>query len=244
VAVLYDPELPQGTAIIDRGWWNWLLPGAVCLFGLMAGAAGLTISVAGVLVVTPYYSKPPQAGLYAHFTTVADATGLPVLLYDIPARSGVPIATETLIRLAQHERIVAVKDAKDDLAAASLVLAATDLAYYSGSDMFNLPLLSIGGVGFVSVVGHLAGMRLREMVDSYVAGEVARAAELHRGLLPLYEGIFRTQGVILVKAALALQRRAGGGVRLPLVPATPAQIEQLCTDLAAAGVACCAGGSA
>ena len=190
----------------------------------------------GLLVVTPYYNKPPQAGLYAHFTTVADATGLPVLLYDIPARSGVPIATETLIRLAQHERIVAVKDAKDDLAAASMVLAATDLAYYSGSDMFNLPLLSIGAVGFVSVVGHVVGARLRELVDSYVAGEVARAAAIHRDLLPVYEGIFRTQGVILAKAALALQGRPAGPVRLPLVNATPAQIETLKTDLVAGGV--------
>jgi 4-hydroxy-tetrahydrodipicolinate synthase len=197
----------------------------------------------GLLVVTPYYNKPPQAGLYEHFTTVADSTGLPVMLYDIPGRSGVAIATETLLRLADHERIVAVKDAKEDLAAAGAVLAATDLAFYSGSDTFNLPLLAIGAVGFVSVVGHLAGMRLREMVDSYLAGDVGRAAALHHGLVPLYEGIFRTQGVILTKAALALQNRPAGGVRLPLVPATPAQIAQLRVDLAAAGVPTCAGGS-
>jgi 4-hydroxy-tetrahydrodipicolinate synthase len=190
----------------------------------------------GLLVVTPYYNKPPQAGLYAHFTTVADATGLPVLLYDIPARSGVPIATETLIRLAQHERIVGVKDAKDDLAAASLVMAATDLAYYSGSDMFNLPLLSIGAVGFVSVVGHVVAPQLRDLVDSYLAGDVAHAAAIHRDLLPIYEGIFRTQGVILAKAALRLQGRPAGPVRLPLVDATPAQIETLKMDLVAGGV--------
>jgi 4-hydroxy-tetrahydrodipicolinate synthase len=190
----------------------------------------------GLLVVTPYYNKPPQQGLYEHFTTVAESTGLPVMLYDIPARSGVPIATETLIRLAQHERIVAVKDAKDDLAASSTVLAATDLAYYSGSDMFNLPLLAIGGVGFVSVVGHLVGARLRELVDCFVAGEVTRAAAIHRDLLPVYEGLFRTQGVILAKAALRLQGRPAGPVRLPLVNATPAQIETLKTDLVAGGV--------
>jgi 4-hydroxy-tetrahydrodipicolinate synthase len=194
-----------------------------------AGAAGL-------LVVTPYYNKPPQSGLYEHFRTVADSTGLPVMLYDIPARSGVPIATETLIRLAQHERIVAVKDAKDDIGAASMVLAATDLAFYSGSDMFNLPLLSVGAVGFVSVVGHLVGPRLRELVDAYTAGDVARAAQIHRDLLPVYAGLFRTQGVILTKAALTLQGRPGGPVRLPLVDATPAQIETLKTDLVAGGV--------
>src|SRR5919112_376739 len=99
----------------------------------------------GLLVVTPYYNKPPQAGLAAHFSAVADATGLPVILYDIPARSGVPIATDTLLRLAEHDRIVAVKDAKDDLGAASTVIANTDLAFYSGTDMLNLPLLSVGG---------------------------------------------------------------------------------------------------
>ncbi len=190
----------------------------------------------GLLVVTPYYSKPPQAGLAAHFRTVADATGLPVMLYDIPARSGVPIATETLIRLAEHDRIVAVKDAKDDLGASSRVLLATDLAYYSGSDLFNLPLLCVGAVGFVSVVGHVVGPRLRELVDAHVAGDTARATEIHQGLMPVYDGIFRTQGVILVKAALALQGRPGGPVRLPLVDATAEEIDRLKTDLVAGGV--------
>jgi 4-hydroxy-tetrahydrodipicolinate synthase len=191
----------------------------------------------GLLVVTPYYSKPPQAGLAAHFSAVADATGLPVILYDIPGRSGVPIATDTLLRLAEHDRIVAVKDAKDDLGAASAVMANSNLAYYSGTDMLNLPLLSVGGVGFVSVVGHIVGPRLRELVDSFVAGDVARALELHRGLLPIYEGIFRSQGVILVKAALTLQGRPAGPVRSPLVDASPAEIERLRADLAAGGLA-------
>jgi 4-hydroxy-tetrahydrodipicolinate synthase len=191
----------------------------------------------GLLVVTPYYNKPPQEGLYRHFTTVADATGLPVMLYDIPGRTGVPIQPETLIRLAQHDRIVAVKDAKDDLGASSLVLLACDLAYYSGNDMVNLPLLSIGAVGFVSVVGHLAGPRLRELADAYAAGEVTRAKEIHLGLLPLYEGIFRTQGVILVKAALNLLGLPAGPVRSPLVDVTPDQLERLKADLVAGGVA-------
>ena len=159
------------------------------------------------------------------------------MLYDIPGRSGVPIHTETLIRLAEHDRIVAVKDAKDDLGASSWVLTATDLAYYSGNDMVNLPLLSVGAVGFVSVVGHLAGPRLRELVDAYTAGDVVRARELHHGLLPLYEGIFRTQGVILVKAALNLLGLPAGPVRSPLVDVTPAQLERLKADLVAGGVA-------
>ena len=190
----------------------------------------------GLLVVTPYYSKPPQAGLGAHFRAVADASGLPLILYDIPGRSGVAIATDTLLRLAEHDRIVAVKDAKDDLGAASTVMANTNLAYYSGTDMLNLPLLSVGGVGFVSVVGHIVGPRLRELVDAFVAGDVARALEVHQSLLPIYEGIFRSQGVILVKAALALQGRPGGPVRSPLIDATAAEIERLRADLAAGGL--------
>src|SRR3954470_19411617 len=109
----------------------------------------------GLLVVTPYYNKPPQDGLVRHFTTVADATGLPVMLYDIPGRTGTAIATETLLRLAEHPRIVAVKDAKGDLFAASSVMAQTDLVFYSGDDALNLPWLSVGAAGFVSVVGHV-----------------------------------------------------------------------------------------
>lgn len=194
-----------------------------------AGAAGL-------LIVTPYYSKPPQAGLVNHFTTVAEATGLPTMLYDIPSRSGTPIATETLLRLADHPQIVAVKDAKDDLGASSRVLARTDLAYYSGTDMMNLPLLAIGAVGFVSVVSHLVTRQLGEMVAAHDVGDVARAGEIHRQLLPVYDGIFRTQGVILVKAALASRGLPGGPVRSPLVDATDEEIARLRTDLEAAGL--------
>ncbi len=106
-----------------------------------------------LLVVTPYYNKPPQAGLLAHFSTVADATDLPVMLYDIPGRSGVPIASDTLLRLAEHPRIVANKDAKGDLFAAQQVMSRCSLAYYSGDDALNLPLISVGAVGVVSVTG-------------------------------------------------------------------------------------------
>lgn len=194
-----------------------------------AGAAGL-------LVVSPYYNRPPQAGLLAHFRTIADTTGLPAMLYDIPARTGVEIATETLLRLAEHPRIVAVKDAKDSLPASAVVLARTDLAYYSGTDALNLPLLSIGGSGFVSVVSHLVGARLRELIDAWDAGDTARAREINAGLLDAYQGIFRTQGVITTKAALRLAGLPGGPVRAPLVDATPEQVDQLRTDLAGSGV--------
>jgi 4-hydroxy-tetrahydrodipicolinate synthase len=190
----------------------------------------------GQLVVTPYYNRPPQTGLLAHFWAVADATDLPTMLYDIPGRTGVPIQTETLLQLAGHPRIVAVKDAKDDLVASATVLARTGLAYYCGTDALNLPQLSIGATGFVSVVSHIVGTRLREMVDAFSSGDVARARQINAELLPVYEGIFRTQGVILTKAALRLLGKPGGAVRPPLVDATPEQIARLRTDLAAAGV--------
>jgi 4-hydroxy-tetrahydrodipicolinate synthase len=190
----------------------------------------------GLLVVTPYYSKPPQSGLIAHFSRVADATGLPNLLYDIPGRTGTPIAVETLVRLAEHPRIVAVKDAKGDFGAGSWTMARTPLVFYSGDDMLNLPWLSVGAAGFVSVVGHVVGDRLHEMIDAHGAGQVADARRIHRELLPVYTGIFRNQGVIMTKAALGLLGLPGGPVRLPLTDATPAEIELLRQDLTAGGV--------
>jgi 4-hydroxy-tetrahydrodipicolinate synthase len=191
-----------------------------------------------LLVVSPYYNRPPQAGLLAHFRAVADATGLPNVIYDIPSRTGVAVDTETLLQLAEHPRIVAVKDAKGDLFASQAVLAATDLAYYSGDDALNLPLLAVGAVGMVSVTGHLVADRLRVMLDAYEAGEVAVARELNAGLVPVTTGVMtRTQGVIAVKAALAEQRRAGGGaLRMPLQPMDEQGLRVLRVDLAAGGV--------
>jgi 4-hydroxy-tetrahydrodipicolinate synthase len=190
----------------------------------------------GLLVVTPYYNKPPQAGLVRHFTTVADAVGLPVLLYDIPHRAGVPIATETLVRLAEHPNIVGVKDAKGDLAASSDVLRRTDLAYYSGEDAATLPLLAVGAAGVVGTSTHFVGAPTKEMIEAYERGDVAGALALHRRLLPLFTGIFRSQGSILVKAGLNHQGLPGGPVRSPLVDATEAETHQLIEDAAAAGV--------
>ncbi|MEU8231784.1 4-hydroxy-tetrahydrodipicolinate synthase [Actinoplanes sp. NPDC048967] len=190
----------------------------------------------GLLVVTPYYNKPPQAGLIRHFTTVADAVGLPVMLYDIPHRSGVPIATETLVRLAEHPTIVAVKDAKGDLAGSADVLRRTDLAYYSGEDAAILPLLSIGAVGVVGTSTHFIGPQTKAMIEAYERGDTAGALALHRQLLPLFTGIFRTQGTILVKAGLRALGLPAGPVRSPLVDATEAETNQLLEDAAAAGL--------
>jgi 4-hydroxy-tetrahydrodipicolinate synthase len=190
----------------------------------------------GLLLVTPYYNKPPQEGLYRHFTAIADVTELPVMLYDIPGRSGVPINTETLVRLAQHPRIIANKDAKGDLGRASWAIARSGLAWYSGDDMLNLPLLSVGAVGFVSVVGHVVTPELRAMVDAFVAGDVQKALEIHQKLLPVFTGMFRTQGVMTTKAALTLQGLPAGPLRAPMVELTVEETEQLKIDLAAGGV--------
>ncbi|WP_344030512.1 4-hydroxy-tetrahydrodipicolinate synthase [Streptomyces luteireticuli] len=190
----------------------------------------------GLLAVTPYYNKPPQEGLYRHFTAIADATGLPVMLYDIPGRSGTAIETETIVRLAEHPRIVANKDAKGDLGSASWALTRSGLAWYSGDDMLNLPLLSVGAVGFVSVVGHLVTPELRALLEAHLSGDAAKAAAVHQRLLPVYTGMFRAQGVVTTKRALALQGLPAGPLRLPLVELDPEQTEQLKRDLSAGGV--------
>jgi 4-hydroxy-tetrahydrodipicolinate synthase len=196
-----------------------------------AGAAGL-------LVVTPYYNKPPQAGLLNHFTLVADATGLPVMLYDIPGRSGVPILTETLQRLAQHERIVAVKDAKGDLYETTKVLATTDLAYYCGEDAINLPMLALGAVGVVSVVSHACAESYAAMVRAVDAGDLTEARRLNEAVLPAVRGIMtRTQGAIMAKAALQLLGvLSNRTTRPPLVDATDQELALLRADLTEAGL--------
>jgi 4-hydroxy-tetrahydrodipicolinate synthase len=194
-----------------------------------AAAAGAD----ALLVVTPYYNRPPQAGLVAHFTAVADATELPVILYDIPVRTGRAIEPDTFRRLAEHPRIVANKDAKSDLDEAAAVIADTGLAWYCGDDHLNFAMFDIGAVGLISVVGHLVGQRLRALVDAYVAGDVEGARAIDAALLPVYDGIFRTQGTITTKAALNHLGLPAGPVRLPLVPATPDEFAQLRVDLAA-----------
>ena len=201
-----------------------------------AARAAARTGAHGVMAVTPYYNRPPQEGLLRHFVAIADATDLPMITYDIPKRTGTAIELSTLQRLAEHPRIVANKDAKGDLEFAQWGMATTGLAWYSGDDVLNLPLLSVGAAGMISVVGHLVGDRLKAMAEAMAAGDVALAAEINRGLLPVYTGCFRTQGVILTKAALDMQGLPAGPVRLPLVDATPEQRAVLRADLAAGGV--------
>jgi 4-hydroxy-tetrahydrodipicolinate synthase len=176
----------------------------------------------GLLVVTPYYNKPPQAGIAAH--------------YDIPHRTGVAIEPDTIVKLAANPKIAALKDAKGDIASTSWVIKRCAIPVYSGDDILNLPLLSVGAVGFVSVCGHSVGSELKQMLNAFFSGDVAKALEIHQRLLPVYTGTFRTQGAILTKAALDLMGLSGGRVRLPLVDATKAQIDQLREDLRAGGV--------
>ncbi|MDF3341796.1 4-hydroxy-tetrahydrodipicolinate synthase [Mycolicibacterium septicum] len=190
----------------------------------------------GLLVVTPYYSRPPQAGLIAHFSAVADATGLPNLLYDIPPRSSIPIAWETIRVLAGHPNIVGVKDAKGDLHGGGQILAETGLAYYSGDDTLNLPWLAMGAVGFVSVWGHLAAGQLRDMLTAFNSGDIATARKINVSLAPLARAQAHLGGVTMSKEGLRLQGFDAGLPRLPQIPASPAEIEALAADMRAAAV--------
>jgi len=194
------------------------------------------VGVDALMAAAPYYNRPPQQGIFEHFWAIADSTDLPLMTYDIPRRTGVAIETETLVRLSEHSRIIANKDAKGDLEASQWVMARTDLAWYSGEDSLNLALLALGAGGMVSVVGHLVGDRLAKMAEVFWSGDVEAARAINESLLPVYTGIFRAQGVILTKAALNLQGLPSGPVRLPLVNATSREIEQLKIDLAAGGV--------
>ncbi len=190
----------------------------------------------GLLIVTPYYNKPPQAGIEAHFRAVAAATDLPIMMYDIPGRTGVEIEQDTICRLAEVPNIVALKDAKGNPASTSWVIKRTGIPVYSGDDILNLILLSVGAVGFVSVCGHTVGNDLKAMLDAWFAGDAPRALEIHQKLLPVFTGTFRTQGAILTKAAMNMLGLPGGYTRLPLVDATEAQIAQLREDLRQGGV--------
>jgi 4-hydroxy-tetrahydrodipicolinate synthase len=194
------------------------------------------IGAHGLLIVTPYYSRPPQNGLLAHFRAIADATDLPVMLYDIPPRSVVPIETDTLLALAEHPNIKAVKDAKGDLHEGRRIMARTDLQFLSGDDGLNLPWMAQGATGFVSVIGHLVPGRLAQLRDAVLAGDLPTARRLVDSMTPLIDAMSLVGGVTMVKTALRMTGFDVGDPRLPQVPATPEQIERILTLLRAAEV--------
>lgn len=189
----------------------------------------------GVMAVTPYYSRPPQEGLIAHFQAIADATDLPVLLYNIPGRTGRRIEVATLARLAEHPRIAAVKDAVGELAfTTNTRLAVGDsLAIYSGDDINTLPMMAVGAVGVVSVAAHLAGKQIRAMVQAALDGDLVEARRLHLGLAPLASALFLEPNPIPVKGAMNVLWEPVGDPRSPLVPASEETLQQVKVALGA-----------
>ncbi|MGW2235859.1 4-hydroxy-tetrahydrodipicolinate synthase [Streptomyces sp. NPDC001759] len=185
----------------------------------------------GVLVVSPYYSRPPQDALEEHFRTVADASGLPVVLYDIPGRTGTRIEPDTMLRLAEHPRIVAVKDCSYDFLAAQKVLARTDLAYYAGCDEHNLALYAVGGAGYISTVANVVPDRLRAVLDAFEAGDTPVSARLQQRATPLIEAMMSAglPGAVTAKALLNEFGLPAGPVRAPLRPAGRKAVDGLLT---------------
>ena len=183
----------------------------------------------GIMLVAPYYNKPNQEGLYRHFAAIAGETALPVMLYNIPGRSAVKISAEIIIRLSQIDNIVSVKEASGDLDLAADVIehTADNFSVYSGEDSITLPLLSLGADGVVSVVSHIAGNDMSEMLKAYQSGDVARAASIHRKLLPVMKGMFAQPSPVPVKTALNMNGIDVGDVRLPLLAMTDSEKEIL-----------------
>ncbi|MGV3148654.1 4-hydroxy-tetrahydrodipicolinate synthase [Rothia sp. 11273D007AR] len=191
------------------------------------------VGVDGLLVVTPYYNKPTQTGLEAHFRTVADAVKTPVMLYDIPGRAGIPITPAVYRALADHENIVAVKDAKADFTAATEVMETTDLDYYSGDDGLTLPWLAMGAVGLVGVTSHVAPEHFRQLIDATIAGDLATAQKLHLDLAPVVRAAMsRVPGCVAAKQILTWQGILDSAtVRLPHVLATDEEAALMRSDL-------------
>ena len=192
----------------------------------------------GIMLVAPYYNKPPQEGLYQHFRAIAESTSLPVIIYNIPGRTGVNILPSTLARLAEIENIVAVKEASGDLnqVAAIRSLCPADFLIYSGDDSLTLPIMALGGVGVISVAAHLVGRRMKEMIEAFASGKVETAEQINRELSPLFKALFITTNPIPVKAALNILGQRVGGVRLPLVELSPEEEKKLRSVLVQTGL--------
>ncbi len=199
-----------------------------------AEAAG----VDGVMLVVPYYNKPPQEGLYLHFKKIAESTGLPVMLYNVPGRTSVNLSAQITIRLAQMDNVFAIKEASGDLEQISQIINETPEGFsvYSGDDSMTLPMMSIGGYGVVSVAGHIIGEKIKDMIDAFASGNVGQAAALHSQLMPIFKGMFISTNPIPVKTSLNLLGKNVGPVRLPLIEMTVEQQESLKAILKNAGL--------
>lgn len=199
--------------------------------------AAETAGVDGIMLVTPYYNRPSQEGLYQHFKTIAENCSLPIMLYNVPGRTGVNLLPETVARLAEVENIVAIKEASGDLNQVSLLrsLVPDDFLIYSGDDSLTLPILAVGGDGVVSVASHLVGRQLKDMVTAFLAGKVREAQELHLRLLPLMRVLFITTNPVPVKRALEFVGFESGPLRQPLIDLTEEQAQKIKDVLTASG---------
>jgi len=185
--------------------------------------------VDGIMLVTPYYNKPSQEGLFQHFKSIAEATHLPIMLYDVPGRSSIHLSVETTVKLSHIDNIVSIKDASGDLNAMASIIESTPdhFTLYSGDDPFTLPVLAIGGQGVVSVASHIVGQHMQHMIQHFLKGEITEAAKIHRHLLPVMDALFAQPSPTPVKTALDMQNINVGGVRPPLIPLTSEQSQAL-----------------
>lgn len=191
----------------------------------------------GLLVVTPYYNKPPQEGLYQHYKALSESVDLPIMLYNIPGRTGVNMLPETVARLAELKNIVAIKESTgmmDQLSAMKSILPES-LAIYSGDDSLTLPMLALGASGVVSIASHIVGKDIRRMLDAFGAGDISQAQSIHNYLYPMFKGLFVTTNPIPVKEAMNLLGKDVGGLRLPLCSASPEELEGIRKLLASYG---------
>lgn len=196
------------------------------------------IGVHGAMLVGPYYNKPPQEGFYQHFKAIAQETDLPLILYNVPGRTGSNVQAATIARLAEINNIVAVKEASGSLEQVSEILRSTpsDFLVYSGDDSLTLPILSVGGTGIISVAAHIVGNRMQDMLKAFLAQDFVKAQTIHLELMPFFKVIFVTTNPIPIKTAVSLIGQPAGPLRLPLIPPTPAELEQIKTVMCALGV--------
>ncbi len=187
--------------------------------------------VDGLMLVTPYYNKPSQEGLYEHFKSVAEAVSLPIMLYNVPGRTGVNMSADTCLRLAAIDNIVAVKEASGNVEQITQICSNAPAGFYlySGDDIMTMPVLSVGGVGVVSIASHLAGKKIKEMIDAFLSGDVHKAVTIHQYLAPLFNALFMTTNPIPVKEAMRLLGLDSGKLRLPLTPMPPEMSQKLAT---------------